>query len=176
MQVMEAMTALGGSDEDTWYATTDRELEPLRAFRHAVPEAVNLLIGERKRSCPELTKLGTDMSSPDAALEQVMAMYRTGLTEAGLESVIFGHIGNNHLHVNILPNSMDEYDKGKALYQSWARRIVSLGGSVSAEHGIGKIKVPFLQMMYTPECIAQMRRVKAIFDPSMMLNPGDLFS
>lgn len=175
MQVMEAAMELGASDEDTWYATTEREMEPLKAFRHAIPEAVNLLIGERKKTHPELIKLGTDMSVPDRYLEQVIGMYDSDLESAGLESVVFGHIGNNHVHVNILPRDMSEYEKGKALYLSWAERVVALGGSVSAEHGIGKIKAPFLKMMYGEECIAQMRELKKLFDPEMILNPGNLF-
>jgi len=105
----------------------------------------------------------------------VLAMYRQGIRENGLESVIFGHIGNNHVHVNILPNGPEDYAKGKSLYLSWAERIVKLGGSVSAEHGIGKLKVPFLELMYGPNGIAEMREVKRLFDPEMMLNPGDLF-
>ncbi len=175
MAIMEAIIELGGSDEDTWYATNDRELEPLKAFRHATPEAVNLLIDQRKRDCPELTKLGTDMSVPDAHMESVIAMYDADLAENGLESVMFGHIGNNHVHVNILPRSMDEYDTGKALYLAWAERIVGWGGSVSAEHGIGKIKVPFLRMMYGDDAIAEMRALRSLFDPDAILNPGDLF-
>ena len=140
-----------------------------------MPEAVNLLIDERKRSNAELTKLGTDMSVPDEHLEAVIAMYNAGLRENGLESVIFGHIGNNHVHVNILPNSIEEYDRGKSLYLTWARQIVELGGSVSAEHGIGKIKVAFLKLMYGEEGIAQMRALKRLFDPEMALNVGNLF-
>jgi D-lactate dehydrogenase (cytochrome) len=175
LPALEALVAFGGNEDDTWSATTARELESLKAFRHAVPEAVNLLIGERKRELPELTKLGTDMSVPDAELEAVLALYREGLAEAGLESVIFGHIGNNHLHVNLLPRSMEEYARGKALYLSWAEWVVAHRGSVSAEHGIGKLKAPFLQLMYGEEALAQMRALKTLFDPPALLNPGTLF-
>lgn len=175
MELMESVMELGGSDEDTWFATTDREMEPVKAFRHATPEAVNLLIGERKRDIPELTKLGTDMSVPDDRLAAAIAMYNKGLAEAGLESVVFGHIGNNHVHVNILPRDMDEYARGKALYLQWASEIVKMGGSVSAEHGIGKLKVPFLEMMYTPEAIAEMRTTKHLFDPEARLERGVMF-
>jgi len=175
MQAMEAISTLGGSDDDTWYATTTRELEPLKAFRHAIPEAANLLIGQRKKDYPELTKLGTDMSVTDEHLESALAMYNAGIAEEDLESVIFGHIGNNHLHVNILPRSQDEYDKGKSLYLSWAKEIVAMGGSVSAEHGIGKIKPPFLKMMYGEDAITGMRALKLLFDPDLALNPGNLF-
>jgi len=175
MQVMEVAMTMGASDDDTWFATTERELEPLKAFRHATPEAVNLLIDERKRGCPGLTKLGTDMSVPDEHLESTLRMYNTELREAGLESVIFGHIGNNHLHVNILPHTLEDYERGRELYLSWAKRIVEVGGSVSAEHGIGKIKAPFLAMMYGDKAIEEMRILRRLFDPEGILNPGNLF-
>ncbi len=175
LDVTEAMLALGASDEDSWFATNARELAPLKAFRHATPEAVNLLIDQRRRTVPTLTKLGTDMSVTDADLEWVMALYREGLRAAGLESVIFGHIGNNHVHVNILPHDMEEYDRGKALYLSWAGQIVARAGSVSAEHGIGKLKVPFLRLMVGEEGIAQMRALKQVLDPEGILNRGNLF-
>jgi len=175
LALLDPLTALGGNDEDTWAATNARELEPLKAFRHAVPEAVNLLIAARKREVPDLTKLGTDMSVPDARLEGAMAMYRGALADAGLESVIFGHIGDNHLHVNILPRSMEDYARGKALYLAWAEQVVVWGGSVSAEHGIGKLKAPFLHVMYGEEGVAQMRALKVLFDPEGVLNPGNLF-
>lgn len=175
MRVMEAAASLGASDEDTWYATTERELEPLKAFRHATPEAVNLLIDERRRDCPSLAKLGTDMSVPDNHLEPTVRMYNAELAEAGLESVIFGHIGNNHLHVNILPHDLDDYERGRELYLSWARRVVEVGGSVSAEHGIGKVKAPFLAMMYGEAAIEEMRTLRRLFDPEAMLNRGNLF-
>lgn len=176
MQLMETVVELGGSDEDTWFATTEREMEPVKAFRHATPEAVNLLIGERKRNCPGLTKLGTDMSVPDDRLDSAIAMYDAGLAQQGLESVIFGHIGDNHVHVNILPHDMEEYARGKELYLSWAREIVKMGGSVSAEHGIGKLKVPFLEMMYGPRAIDEMRALKRLFDPECTLNPAVMFT
>jgi len=175
LDVLEPLIAVGGSDEDTWVGANPRDLEPLRAFRHAVPEAVNLLIAERKRSVPDLTKLGTDMSVPEAQLEAAMAMYRSGLAESGLESVVFGHIGDNHVHVNILPRDLDDYERGKTLYRAWAEQVVKWGGSVSAEHGIGKLKVPMLQLMYGETGIAEMRALKALFDPEGVLNPGNLF-
>lgn len=176
LSVMEALADLGVNEDDTWFATTPKEMAPLKAFRHATPEAVNLLIDERRRTCPELTKLGTDMSVPDQHLESMMEMYATSLEESGLESVVFGHIGNNHVHVNILPHNLEEYDKGKSMYFAWAERVVQMGGSVSAEHGIGKLKAPFLKLMYGEEAISEMRALKMLFDPQMLLNPGNLFS
>jgi D-lactate dehydrogenase (cytochrome) len=95
--------------------------------------------------------------------------------QCGLESVVFGDIGNNHVHVNILPRSKSEYDAGKDLYGEWARQVVAMVGSVSAEHGVGKLKTEFLELMCGTGNIDGMRSLKRLFDPGMVLNPGNLF-
>jgi D-lactate dehydrogenase (cytochrome) len=165
----------GGDEDRTWIATEPREMEKLKRLRHAVPEAVNLTLDERRKGEAALTKLGTDMAVPDDRLEESLNLYHGGLDAAGLEYVIFGHIGNSHLHVNVLPRSLGEYDVAKALYLDWARRIVRMGGTVSAEHGVGKFKVALLREMFGEEGIAEMRRVKRVFDPGGLLNRGNLF-
>ena len=174
-RMSELMLACGGNEDATWLATTDREMKPLRDLRHAVPEAVNLTIDERRKTEPGLTKLGTDMAVPDARLEDVIALYHGGLDAAGLDYVMFGHIGNNHVHVNILPRRMADYERGKALYLEWARQVVAMGGTISAEHGVGKLKTALLEVMYGAEGVGQMRAVKRLFDPDWLLNRGDLF-
>jgi len=174
LSAAELAMALGVSDEDSWYAGTPRELHAQKLFRHAVPEAVNLLIDTRRKTVPGLRKLGTDMSVPDHALDTVMAMYRQDLQATGLESVLFGHIGNNHIHVNILPHSLEEYARGQALYLAWAERVVALGGSISAEHGIGKLKASFLPLMSGTEAIEQMATLKACFAADGLFNPGNM--
>ena len=160
---------------DCWIADHASDIDILKNFRHAVPESANMLIGERKRTVPDLTKLGTDMSVPDGQLDRLMRIYHEGLDQAGLEYVIFGHIGDNHLHVNILPRSMEEYERGRALYFSWAKEVVNMGGSVSAEHGIGKLKTDFLQLMFSADGLEKMQSVKRQLDPAGLLNPGNLF-
>jgi D-lactate dehydrogenase (cytochrome) len=175
MVLSEAMAACGGDADATWIASDDGAIDRMKAFRHAVPEAVNLLIDERRRQEPNLTKLGTDLAVPDQNLEAVLAMYRRGLTDAGLESVVFGHIGNNHVHVNIIPATLADYERGRALYLGWAREVVAMGGTVSAEHGIGKLKTALLREMYGEQGIREMRRVKRLFDPQWILNVGNLF-
>ncbi|MDA3925513.1 MAG: FAD-binding oxidoreductase [Kiritimatiellae bacterium] len=173
--VSQLMQSCGASADDTWLASDAPGLKRMKAFRHAVPEQVNSIISERKRKYPELTKLGTDLSVPDSQLQAVMNLYHTGLQAASLEYVIFGHIGDNHVHVNIIPRNMEEYATGKALYTQWAKQVVEWGGSVSAEHGIGTLKKELLAVMYGNEQIQAMRELKALFDPSFMLNPNRLF-
>jgi D-lactate dehydrogenase (cytochrome) len=169
------IAACGGNEENTWVAYKPSDMEKLHFFRHAVPESVNMLIDQRRKKDPALTKLGTDMAVPDAALDRIVDMYNQDLEEKGLDSVMFGHIGNNHIHVNILPHSMDDYLEGKVLYLKWAREAVRLGGTVSAEHGIGKLKTSFLLEMYGEEGVRQMAALKSLFDPMGILNSGNLF-
>ncbi len=169
------LEACGSHADDTWVASDTLTLEKMKAFRYAVPEQVNTIIAERQRHYPELTKLGTDLSVPDEKLEAVMRLYRDDLEKAGLEHVIFGHIGNNHVHVNILPRDMRDYAAGQALYRKWAEQVVAWDGSISAEHGVGRLKKELLTIMYGEDNIAAMRHLKACFDPANLLNPGRLF-
>lgn len=173
-QIGDLLDAAGASQQETWVARNQADLDRLMFFRHAVPESVNMLIDRRKQSCPVITKLGTDMSVPDAYLGRVMAFYRRELEANGLESAVWGHIGDNHLHVNILPRSAEEYATGKTLYQRWAKEICAMGGAVSAEHGVGKIKANLLTIMYGAEHIQQMRALKASLDPKGLLGIGNM--
>jgi len=158
-----------------WAAFDRDERERLRKFRHALPETVNSIIAERRKSNSAITKLGTDMAVPDEFLETILKTYRKELDANSLEYVIFGHIGNNHLHVNILPSNTEEYTLGKKLYADFARTVLSMNGSISAEHGIGKLKKNFLAMMLGEKGIEEMKNLKKAFDPDFRLGKGTLF-
>ncbi len=182
-QAMAALALLGqlsegcgGSAGCSWVARTESECETLHHFRHAVPESVNSMIDERKRNHPGITKMGSDMSVPNGRLLEVTQMYRRTLAEEGFEYASWGHIGDNHIHVNILPRDMEEHARAKELFRRWADTVSRMGGAVSAEHGVGKLKAPFLTIMYGAEHIRQMRRLKGCFDPDFRLGRGNLFA
>ena len=164
-----------GNPDTAWTAVSQAERERIRAFRHALPEAVNTRISEIRREFPKVTKLGTDMAVPDEALRDLIGMYRDTLDRHRLEYVMFGHIGDNHLHVNILPRNEREYELGWRMYHDIAAEVVRLGGSPAAEHGIGKLKRDFLTLLYGPEGVEQMKRVKETLDPKWILGKGTLF-
>ncbi|MCK5806225.1 MAG: FAD-binding oxidoreductase, partial [Lentisphaeria bacterium] len=174
-QLADVATSCGADPEQCWTALARDERERLRIFRHALPETVNSAIAEIRRQHPEVTKLGTDMAVPDDGLEDIMRVYREKLGAEKLDYVIFGHIGNNHLHVNILPKNPEEYARGWELYHEFAETVVAMGGSPAAEHGIGKLKTDFLVTLYGEEGVAQMRAVKTLFDPENRLGVGTLF-
>lgn len=171
----ERFESFGIADAATWTATDAQQMEKLREMRHAVPEQVNAQIASLRQSEPRLTKLGTDMAVPDEYLAAALRMYREGLDSEKLYGVQFGHIGDNHVHVNILPRTWDEYERGRNLYLDWARRVIQWGGTISAEHGVGKLKVALLREMYGVTGVAQMAAVKRAFDPEWRLGCGTLF-
>jgi D-lactate dehydrogenase (cytochrome) len=158
----------------SWAGMEPADLERMKAVRHLIPETVNSIIAQRKQKHPLVHKLGTDMAVPNQHLETIISYYKKLLDEAGMEYIIFGHIGDNHLHVNILPRTDAEVHKGMAIYQRFARKAVELGGTVSAEHGIGKLKRPFLRVMYGDEGLAQIAQVKKALDPNWILNPSNM--
>lgn len=171
----ELLREAGSEPAETWAGFAPADLEGMKALRHAIPEHVNGIIGRRKRDIPSLHKVGTDMAVPDESLEEALSLYRSRLGELGLEHVIFGHVGDNHLHVNILPRSEQELERAMDVYREFATKVVKMGGSVAAEHGIGRIKKLFLPVQFDEEDLAAMRAVKNALDPDAILNPGVLF-
>jgi FAD/FMN-containing dehydrogenase len=86
----------------------------------------------------------------------------------GARPVLFGHAGDGNLHVNILGLEPDDERADDAVL----RLVAELGGSISAEHGIGVAKLPWLELTRSPADIAAMRAIKRALDPAGMLNPG----
>jgi len=82
--------------------------------------------------------------------------------------VLWGHLGDGNLHVNILGLDDDDHDIDGAVL----RLVAKCGGSISGEHGIGVAKTQWLNLVRSPEEIALMRSIKAAFDPSGLLSPG----
>jgi FAD/FMN-containing dehydrogenase len=88
--------------------------------------------------------------------------------------VIFGHIGDAHVHINLFSDPADP-DRATALLAEFAKRAVQLGGTVSAEHGLGKRKAHLLPYQYSAEQIDTMKSVKRRLDPLNILGRGTLF-
>lgn len=95
------------------------------------------------------------------------------------EVVWFGHIGDGNMHVNILkPKEMPKekfVERCRSVDEKLFGVIRKLGGSVSAEHGVGLVKKPFLAYTRAPEEIRMMKGIKKVFDPDGIMNPGKIF-
>jgi FAD/FMN-containing dehydrogenase len=158
--------------EASWVATGASDRERFRRFRHALPEAVNDLVRRRN-----LTKMGSDFAVPVTRNREMLEIYRETVDrEFPGQYVIFGHIGDAHLHVNVLPANDEEWKRASELMTEFARQAVALGGTVSAEHGLGKRKRHLLEIQYAPGQIEKMKAVKRRLDPSWLLGQGTLFA
>jgi D-lactate dehydrogenase (cytochrome) len=162
---LEALEGHGALADDTLVAIDRPSRDKLHALRHAIPAGINERVVRNG-----MPKVGTDLAVPDAALSEMMDAYEA----APLEHVLFGHIGDNHLHLNLLPHDADELRLAKSIYDDLARKAVALGGTVSAEHGIGKLKRHQLAWMVGPEVLAQFRALKHRLDPKGILGRGNV--
>ncbi|MGI8786762.1 MAG: FAD-binding oxidoreductase [Pyrinomonadaceae bacterium] len=156
--------------DDSWFTTSAEDLKKMREFRHALPVAVNERVVKNRRR-----KISTDMAVPDESFASFLKFYKQKLDESKLDYVIFGHIGDNHLHANILPKNDAEARKAKHLYGRFVAQSVMLGGTISAEHGIGKLKSKYLQAMYGERFLNEMAELKKAFDPNGILGRGNMF-
>ena len=166
----DRLEAAGALIDDSWFAASAQDRERFRQFRHAVPELVNDTV--RRNG---FLKMGSDYIVPVARNREMMRYYRQKLDAFPGRSVIFGHIGDAHVHVNILPAAGEEVELAKELMLDFAREAVALGGAVGAEHGLGKRKAHLLSLQYSEAELESMRAVKRRLDPQWLLGRGTLF-
>ena len=167
----ERLEATGALEAESWFGTTDGDRERFRQFRHALPETA-LAISQKNG----FMGLGTDFSVPVEKNRAMLAFYREHMERIMPgHYCIFGHVGDAHAHVNMLPATQAEYDGGMDVMMTFARQAAAWGGSVGAEHGLGKRKAKFLPVQYSSEQIEAMKAVKRRFDPEWRLGRGTLF-
>ncbi len=154
----------------SWFTTNDQDREKMRAFRHALPVTVNERISKYKQR-----KVGTDMAVPDDAFHSFLRFYKETLDASGLEYVIFGHIGDCHLHANMIPKNEAEAESARHIYGRCVAQAIMLGGTVSAEHGIGKLKRKYLSAMMGERYLNEMAEIKRALDPNGILGRGNVF-
>ena len=157
--------------DDSWFATGEQDQAKLREFRHVLPVLMNEWFARHNQR-----KVSTDMSVPDEAFPGMLRFYQDTLRASDLRYTIFGHIGDNHVHVNILPRNDDEAAKARAIYLRFLERAAAVGGTLSAEHGIGKLKRDYLRLFYSEEHLREMAALKRAFDPAGILGRGNIFS
>ena len=174
LRAAAALDAAGTPSDSAIPADTPSALAAFKAFRHRLPEAVNVSIDAVRRTHPSIVKLSTDMSVPDPLLPSLLALYRDAFSGTGLRHVLFGHIGDNHLHLNVIPRDPSELARARAILDSLAPRVVAWHGSLSAEHGIGKAKKHLLPLM-VPGALPAYRALRDLFAPRRLLSPSTLF-
>jgi D-lactate dehydrogenase (cytochrome) len=170
-----ALSECGSSFDTTLAGFDDQGRERLKVFRHAVPEFVNNIIALNKLNAPSIRKISTDAAVPLDRFQTVFEEHVTLIEKTGLPYAIFGHLGDGHLHINLMPGGDNEMTAALETYDRLMTIAIDNGGTVSAEHGIGKLKKKYLLKMYGEVAIGNMKLIKKVFDPDGLLNPGNLF-
>jgi FAD/FMN-containing dehydrogenase len=148
-------------------------LREARRVRHAVPSHMNER-GDARRAFGG-RKVSTDWAVPYPLLAEAIGRARALADEAGIaQAVIYGHAGNGHPHQNFIAHEAEELGRIERVVEATLREILAMGGTVAAEHGIGKLKRKWLPLQMTPLQLRGMEAVKRELDPAGILAPGNV--
>lgn len=165
-QIEEAAWAAGA--QQSWYAQTAEERERLWRLRRCLGIAV-------KSSGPYKEE---DTVVPRTVLPDLLEKVKSLGKKYGFRSVCYGHVGDGNLHVNILredlPQKVWDEEIPRAVEELF-RFVVAHGGALSGEHGIGWVQRRYMPIQFSPDELALMKALKAVFDPKGLLNPGKIF-
>jgi glycolate oxidase len=122
-------------------------------------------------------KLGEDITVPRSAIPDVVQQLRAISAKYGLPIVIFGHAGDGNLHPNILfdKRKPEQWEKVESMVREIFSAALSVGGTLSGEHGVGVLKRPYFEQALGPVSVEVQRRIKQALDPLNILNPGKMF-
>jgi glycolate oxidase len=120
-------------------------------------------------------KLSEDIAVPRSRIPEMVALTREIASRHGLEVATYGHAGDGNLHANVLFDAEEERPRAERAVAEILRAAVDLGGTITGEHGVGLAKRDFLEYELGPDLVAVQRRLKAMFDPLGILNPGKIF-
>lgn len=122
-------------------------------------------------------KLGEDITVQRSAIPEVVKRLREISARHGLPIAIFGHAGDGNLHPNILFDKRDpeQWSKVERMMGEVFDAALSVGGTLSGEHGVGVLKRPYFEKALGPVSVDVQRRIKQTLDPLNILNPGKIF-
>lgn len=149
-------------------AQTDTEREDIWKARRMVSPAITQM---------GPTKISEDATVPRSQIPAMMEKLSRIREKYELNLVVFGHAGDGNLHPNIITDkrNIEEMKRVEQAVSEIFEAAVSLGGTLSGEHGIGTLKAPYMEMELGEAGLSLMKRVKSAWDPNNILNPGKIF-
>lgn len=167
--LQEAVAALSPVALAVRASSTPAEHDRLWAVRHAASPILSRL-GDRRRSLQVIE----DACVPRERLGDYLAAIEASADRHRVPFLAFGHAGDGHVHVNLLPDLTESDWEGRvaAVYREVSTAALGLGGVLSGEHGDGRLRSPWLEATFGAEVVALFRAVKEAFDPAGILNPG----
>lgn len=161
-ELMEALADFDLSDQATAVATDPSGIERLWSYRERHTEAVSGIGIPHK----------LDITVPLGELAEFEPAVRKRIEDVapGSRAILWGHVGDGNIHVNVVGPAPEDESVDEAVFEL----VAGMGGSISAEHGIGRAKTHWLGLVRSPAEVAAMRSVKTALDPGGLLNPGVL--
>jgi glycolate oxidase len=122
-------------------------------------------------------KINEDIVVPRVQIPEAVRRFEEIGRRLRLTIVSFGHAGDGNIHVNIMYDGKDpsESERARRAVPEIFRTVLDLGGTLSGEHGIGLTKAPYLSLEVDPVSLSWMKKIKDLFDPKGILNPGKIF-
>ena len=158
-----------GDLETAWIATNEVDRDRFKDFRHAISWKITEYITQKN-----IRKVGTDTAVPNVSFYNYYKFAKQLVKEAGIKSVCYGHFGDSHMHLNMLPEDEEQFNNAQQIYSKLMLEAVQQKGTISAEHGIGKLKRKHLNKMFKDEDITAMAKIKKVLDPELILNSGNI--
>jgi FAD/FMN-containing dehydrogenase len=149
-----------GLDERTVVAVDATRRQRLLSIRESVTEAI------ASAGVPHKLDVGVPLATLESFLDELPAV--VGAAAPGARTFVYGHLGDGNLHVNLLGPAPDDESADEAVLELAARS----GGTITAEHGVGRHKPQYLSLVRSDAEIAAMRAIKRALDPEGVLNPG----
>jgi glycolate oxidase len=149
-------------------AKNDDEVEDLWKARRSISPATFKLRPH---------KISEDVVVPRSRIHQLVDFTEKLSQELGIVILTFGHAGDGNIHVNIMVDKDNpvEDEKGREAKRRLFDHVMTLGGTLSGEHGVGITKAPFLSLELDEPSMELMEKIKTLFDPNNILNPGKIF-
>lgn len=171
---LQLLDKIGALSDDTIIASNEEQYLALRKLRHSLPETMNER-GQEARKNGGL-KIGTDWAVPLEVLPQTLDDATRIVREVfGGPFIRYGHVGSGHPHFNMLAEDASALERAREAGHRMAMLAVERGGTVTAEHGVGKTKRDYLHYQYPDWVVDGMRAVKRALDPAGILAPGNIF-
>jgi FAD/FMN-containing dehydrogenase len=169
LQIIESRAA----DFEPMVFEGDARLREARQLRHSIPATMNERGSAHRRAGGR--RVSTDWAVPYRRLGEAIGIARALAAESGIDqAVVYGHAGNGHPHQNFVARDPGELATIEGVVERTLREVIRLGGTVAAEHGIGKIKRKWLPLQMNAIQIAMMTAVKKELDPLGLLAPGNI--
>ena len=149
-------------------AATSREAEDLWKARRAISPAIFRL---------RPNKINEDIVVPRDKIPEAVERFQKIGRRLELLIISFGHAGDGNIHVNVMfdGKKAGEKEKAQEAVAEIFKTVLALGGTLSGEHGVGLTKAPFLALELNSRSLILMKKIKALFDPNQILNPGKIF-